>query len=166
MSIRFLIINIILSICSCLKFCPKTSNMNYLYLRDITYLYSSTLKFSNHRTIWASKMFEGWLNLETELITCYLTFDSCHGPLTVSPLVSFLCLKIITRQHVHEVISHHLCTSSGFLSCSLVPGPVTPGYPFVLDLIDWGCWEWARLAEIGLYSLPHFLCCPNSWKLG
>ena len=107
MSIRFLIINIILSICSCLKFCPKTSNMNYLYLRDITYLYSSTLKFSNHRTIWASKMFEGWLNLETELITCYLTFDSCHGPLTVSPLVSFLCLKIITRQHVHEVISHH-----------------------------------------------------------
>lgn len=51
---------------------PRSHKMSYqtdlvVQLRNITDLYSSILKPPNHWIICASKMFEGKLNLETEL---------------------------------------------------------------------------------------------------
>ena len=58
---------------------------------------------------------------------------------------------------------------SGFLSCSPVPAPDTPGHLFGVGF-DWE----AALGDTGvsppsrsgaLFSFHHVLCCPDSWKL-
>ena len=71
-SIWFPVVNIILLMCTDLKFLP---NQKYKYLRNsvvqlktVTDLYSFILKSPNPRVIWGSKVCEGRLSLKTELI--------------------------------------------------------------------------------------------------
>ena len=71
-------------------------------------------------------------------------------------LASFLCLEMIFMQCVQEVILLHLWTSQVPSSANL-SYPITLGHPFGVEF-DWkrmlqGMWEWARPAEMGLYSL-------------
>ena len=134
--------------------------MNYLrnsvvQLRNITDSYSSFLKPVNHRIIKILKYLrENWI-LRLNNNSSNLTFDLYLGPLSVSLLTSFLCLEMIPRQCVHELISL-------FLFISQVPSPAhlsqplsLQDTPLVLDLIErsyclgwrWGCGDRGRGSE-------------------
>ena len=84
-------------------------------------------------------MFEGKLNLETELITAVTWFLICTLVHSVSLLVSFLCLEMIPGQCVHELISLYLSTSQVPSPAHLSQPSSLQDNPLVLDLIERGC---------------------------
>ena len=123
-------------------------------------------------------MFEGKLNLETELITAVTWFLICTLVHSVSLLVSFLCLEMIPGQCVHELISLYLSTSQVPSPAHLSQPSSLQDNPLVLDLIERGCcgggrgvW-WAGDMRVSqpsrsgaLLSFPYFLFSPDFWKL-
>ena len=123
-------------------------------------------------------MFEGKLNLETELITAVTWFLICALVHSLSLLASFLCLEVIPGQCVHEWF-HSTCLPPRFPLLLTCPSPChsrTPRW--------WWIWLRENVVEVGrgvwwagdmgmsqpsrsgaLFSFPYFLFCPDSWKL-
>ena len=149
--------------------------MNYqrnfiVQFRNITDLYSSILRASNHRITWDSKMFEGKLNLETELMNVITWLWFVSYLLTISLLASFL-FGDYTWAVNHEVISLHLYVSQLplLLTCPSSCHSWTALWCWIWlrepSGVGEGTWVWAHPAEVGLYSFPLiFFCYPDTWS--